>query len=139
MAAAVPTQPYRGPELRSPELKELQSFLDGAIMDVGIRHHLWRSWGLCERHGWCYAVVELEIRGGRPFSTAILYEDLALRSGRWCASSSRSGASRAARAASAAPASSADRTSLRASRPTRPSSGASSRRSRAGWDGSSRR
>lgn len=65
-----------------PEVKELVSFLDGSIQVPDIRHHLWRSWGFCERHAWIQAVVEIELRGGRPFGTAILYEDLV---GRACA------------------------------------------------------
>jgi hypothetical protein len=61
------------------EVKQLWWFLDGAIMNVETRHHLWRSWGLCPRHAWGYAVSEVELRGGLPFSTAILYEDLTRR------------------------------------------------------------
>ncbi|MHB1892608.1 MAG: hypothetical protein ACYCTZ_03805 [Candidatus Dormibacteria bacterium] len=63
-------------ELSRAELKQLNSFLDGAIMDSGVRHHLWKGWGLCGRHAWAYSVVEVEAFGGRPFSTTILYEDL---------------------------------------------------------------
>jgi hypothetical protein len=62
-----------------PEVKELVSFLDGSIQVPEVRHHLWRSWGFCERHTWVQAVVEVELRGGRPFGTAILYEDLVRR------------------------------------------------------------
>jgi hypothetical protein len=61
------------------EVKQLWSFLDGAIMDPYIRRQLWRSWGLCPRHAWGYAITEVEARGGRPFSTSILYEDLLAR------------------------------------------------------------
>jgi hypothetical protein len=61
------------------EVKHLWWFLDGAIMTPDVRHHLWRSWGLCPRHAWAYAAVEIELRGGRPFSVAILYEDLVRR------------------------------------------------------------
>lgn len=64
------------------EIKQLWSFLDGAIMNVDTRHHLWKSWALCSRHAWCYVVTEVEIRGGQPFSTAILYEDLIGRAAR---------------------------------------------------------
>jgi hypothetical protein len=66
-------------DFTAPEVKQLWWFLDGAIMNVDTRHHLWRSWGLCSRHAWGYAIAEIEVRGGKPFSTAILYEDLALR------------------------------------------------------------
>jgi hypothetical protein len=65
--------------LSAHEVKQLWFFLDGAIMDVGTRHHLWRSWGFCSRHAWAYAVVECELRGGRPFATTILYADLVRR------------------------------------------------------------
>lgn len=58
------------------ETKQLWWFLDGAIMNVGTRHQLWASWGLCPRHSWAHAVMEIENRGGRPFSTSILLEDL---------------------------------------------------------------
>jgi hypothetical protein len=68
-------------ELSRIEVKQLWWFLDGAIMNVDTRHHLWRSWGLCPRHAWGYAVIEIEVRGGVPFSTAILYEDLTRRAG----------------------------------------------------------
>jgi hypothetical protein len=57
-------------------------FIFGSIMTVETRHHLWRSWGFCPRHTWAHAVVECEVWGGRPFGTAILYEDLI---GRACA------------------------------------------------------
>jgi hypothetical protein len=51
-------------------------FIFGSIMTVETRHHLWRSWGFCTRHTWAHAAVECEVWGGRPFGTAILYEDL---------------------------------------------------------------
>jgi hypothetical protein len=51
-------------------------FIFGSLMTVETRHHLWRSWGFCPRHSWAHAAVECEIWGGRPFGTAILYEDL---------------------------------------------------------------
>jgi hypothetical protein len=64
------------------EVKQLWWFNDGSIMEPETRHHLWRSWGLCPRHAWGYAVVENEVRRGRPFSTAILYADLSERAAR---------------------------------------------------------
>jgi len=64
------------------ELKQLWSFVDGAIMAPDIREHLRKGWGLCPRHAWGYAVTEIEVRRGRPFSTAILYEDLARHAAR---------------------------------------------------------
>jgi hypothetical protein len=66
-------------DFSEPEIAQLWSFVDGAIMAPDIREHLCKSWGLCPRHAWAYAVAEIEVRRGRPFSTAILYEDLARR------------------------------------------------------------
>lgn len=43
---------------------------------------LWRSRGLCARHAWSMAVVEIDLVGGKPFSTAVLYRDLVRRSAR---------------------------------------------------------
>lgn len=65
------------------EVKQLWWFLDGGIMEVDTRHHLWRSWGFCPRHTWSYALVECQIRAGLAFfGTAILYEDLTRRAAR---------------------------------------------------------
>lgn len=60
------------------EVTHLWWFSDGAIMDDGIRHHLWRSWGLCPRHAWLYFRVENEIKY-QPLGNAILHEDLISR------------------------------------------------------------
>ncbi len=57
-------------------------FIFGSIMTVETRHHLRRSWGFCARHTWQHAMVEIEAWGGRPFGTAILYEDLCGRAAR---------------------------------------------------------
>ncbi len=57
------------------EVKQMWWFLDGSIMAVHVRHHLWRSWGFCPRHTWLQAVADCELRW-RPMSTAVLYEDL---------------------------------------------------------------
>jgi hypothetical protein len=81
VAAAIPSPDLDDP-FSTAEVKQLWSFLDGAIMDVHVRHQLWRSWGLCPRHAWGYAIAEVEARGGRPFSTSILYEDLVGRAAR---------------------------------------------------------
>ncbi len=80
-----PSEPPRNGallELSNAEVRQLLAFLDGAIMDSGVRHHLWRSWGLCDRHGWAYALLEIETTGGRPFSTTILLADLIRRAAR---------------------------------------------------------
>jgi len=64
------------------EARQLWWFLDGAMMALDTRRHLWQSWGFCPRHTWLHAVVELQLRGGIPFATAILYEDLTRRASR---------------------------------------------------------
>lgn len=71
-------------ELSPDEVAQLWSFVHGDIMDTGIRQRLYSFWGLCSRHTWGYAVVEIElwqsgagVRGGhQPFDVAILYEGL---------------------------------------------------------------
>jgi hypothetical protein len=72
----------RGASLAPQEVRHLARFVDGAIMDPDVRQALHRSWGPCPRHSWGYAVVELELRGGRPFGTSILWEDLTRRAAR---------------------------------------------------------
>jgi hypothetical protein len=62
--------------LNPAEVKQLRWLLDGGIMHASVREELRRSWGLCPRHAWGYALVEIELRGGLPFSTSILVEDL---------------------------------------------------------------
>ncbi|MDJ0457958.1 hypothetical protein PUN71_012155 [Arthrobacter sp. NQ7] len=66
------------------EVRQLWSFIHGDIMDGSMRRLLRASLGLCPRHAWAYAVVEVELwqagagaRGGhQPFDVTILYEDL---------------------------------------------------------------
>jgi hypothetical protein len=57
------------------EITHLWWFADGAIMDVGTRAHLHRSWGLCRRHAWLYLRVEIELRVS-PLGNAVLVADL---------------------------------------------------------------
>lgn len=78
-APPTPAVDVGDPRLTVDEVRQLWWFLDGAMMDVHIRRHLHRSWGFCPRHAWAHAVVECELRGVRPFATAILYEDLTRR------------------------------------------------------------
>ena len=61
------------------EVKQLWWFRDGSIMSVPIRDRLWEARGLCYRHAWGYALLEIEMMAGRAFSTAILYADYADR------------------------------------------------------------
>ncbi|HKU34583.1 MULTISPECIES: hypothetical protein [Paenarthrobacter] len=71
-------------ELSVEEVRQLWSFVHGDIMDGSLRRLLRASLGLCPRHAWAYAVVEVELwqagagaRGGhQPFDVTILYEDL---------------------------------------------------------------
>ena len=66
------------------EVKLLWSFLHGDIMIGGIRQRLREHWGLCPRHSWGHATVEIELwqagagqrAGHQPFEIGILYEDL---------------------------------------------------------------
>lgn len=69
------------------EVRILWSFVHGDIMNPGVRAQLYGNWGLCERHSWAYAVVEIELwesgagaRGGhQPFDVSVLYADLLAR------------------------------------------------------------
>lgn len=71
-------------ELSAEEVRQLWSFIHGDIMDGNMRRLLRASLGLCPRHTWAYAVVEVElwqagagVRGGhQPFDVTVLYEDL---------------------------------------------------------------
>ncbi|MDP9989532.1 hypothetical protein J2S98_004722 [Arthrobacter oryzae] len=76
--------PVRPLELSAEEVRQLWSFIHGDIMDGSMRRLLRASLGLCPRHTWAYAVVEIElwqagagVRGGhQPFDVTVLYEDL---------------------------------------------------------------
>ena len=45
-------------------------------MNAAVRRRMVRTWGPCPRHAWAQAVVEIELRGGVPFTVTILYADL---------------------------------------------------------------
>lgn len=64
------------------EVRALLSVLDGSIQVPAVRRRLRQSWGLCSRHTWLLAATEIELRGGVPFTTAVLYEDLLQRAAR---------------------------------------------------------
>jgi hypothetical protein len=77
--------PPRAPlALEAEEVRQLWSFVHGDIMEPALRAILHDSLGLCPRHAWGYAVVEIELwqsgggaRGGhQPFDVGVLYEDL---------------------------------------------------------------
>lgn len=64
-------------DLSGVEVKQLWFDLSGSsVMDASIRRRMVRSWGPCPRHAWAQAIVEIELRGGVPFTIAILYADL---------------------------------------------------------------
>lgn len=66
------------------EVRVLWSFIHGDIMNAQTRARLREHRGLCSRHSWAYAIVEIELwesgagaRGGhQPFDVSILYTDL---------------------------------------------------------------
>lgn len=70
--------------LSSEEVRVLWDFVHGDIMSGPTRARLREYWGMCARHAWAYAVVEIELweagagaRGGhQPFDLTILYTDL---------------------------------------------------------------
>lgn len=70
--------------LSAAEVGELWEFIHGDIMVGGIRAGLRDALGLCPRHAWGYAIVEIELwvygtgpRGGhQPFDVCVLYGDL---------------------------------------------------------------
>lgn len=71
-------------ELDTEEVRVLWDFVHGDIMDGRIRAKLYEHWGMCIRHAWGYALVEVELwqagagkRGGhQPFDVSILYAGL---------------------------------------------------------------
>ncbi len=80
-----PADPQLGADgLTVEEVGALWSFLHGDIMIGGIRQRIREHWGLCARHAWGHAVVEIELwevgagaRGGhQPFEIGVLYNDL---------------------------------------------------------------
>jgi hypothetical protein len=76
--------PVGGIGLSVEEVRRLWSFVHGEIMGGTVRGHLRASLGLCPRHAWGHAVVEIELwqagagarAGHQPFDVAVLYEDL---------------------------------------------------------------
>lgn len=81
LSELLPNGPLR---LTVEEVRQLWSFVHGDIMDGGTRQYLRESLGLCPRHAWGHAVVEIELwqagaglRGGhQPFDVSVLHEDL---------------------------------------------------------------
>jgi hypothetical protein len=66
------------------EVRLLWSFVHGDIMNSLTRRMLREHRGLCDRHSWGHAVVEIELwqarsghsEGHQPFDVAVLYDDL---------------------------------------------------------------
>ena len=85
------------PSLTLAEVKQLWWFLDGAIMAPDVRAHVRRGWGFCPRHTWGFAAAEIQLRGARPFATAILYGDLSRRAAKAVARGGRRSWSRTLR------------------------------------------
>jgi hypothetical protein len=82
MASVAPFAPRTAADidLSMVEVKQLWCDLSGSsVMNAGARRRLVRSWGPCPRHAWALAIVEIELRGGVPFTVAILYADLVSR------------------------------------------------------------
>lgn len=76
-----PLLPQPGYQLEPQEVRELWSFVHGDIMIGGLRDQLRTHLGLCDRHSWGHAVVEIELwqfgpGGHQPFDVAVLYTDL---------------------------------------------------------------
>lgn len=79
-----PLLPREGYRLGADEVRELWSFVHGDIMIGGLRDQLRAHLGLCDRHTWGHAVVEVELwqygpgrtGGHQPFDVAVLYTDL---------------------------------------------------------------
>jgi hypothetical protein len=71
-------------QLSSEEVRVLWDFIHGDIISGPTRRRLREHWGMCARHSWACAVVEIELweagagtRGGhQPFDLSILYTDL---------------------------------------------------------------
>jgi hypothetical protein len=58
------------------EIHYLWHFIQGSIMNPGVRHRLKRGWGFCQRHAWGNLVVESAFRQEFFHGPAILYEDI---------------------------------------------------------------
>ncbi|MGN6445708.1 hypothetical protein [Amnibacterium sp.] len=79
-----PLLPDDAHQLSVDEVRLLWSFVHGDIMDGSTRERLRRSFGLCRRHAWGHAVVEIELwetgsgrrAGHQPFDVSVLLEDL---------------------------------------------------------------
>ena len=76
--------PTSDTDLLPEEVRVLWDFVHGDIMDGATRRRLLANRGMCTRHAWAYATVEIELwhdgagaRGGhQPFDVSVLYTAL---------------------------------------------------------------
>jgi hypothetical protein len=76
--------PTSDTDLLPEEVRILWAFVHGDIMDGTTRQRLLANRGMCTRHAWAYATVEIELwhdgagtRGGhQPFDVSVLYTSL---------------------------------------------------------------
>lgn len=76
--------PYEDPQLRlvpfwplsDGEIHYFYWFIQGSIMNAGVRWALRRAWGLCERHAWAALAVETAFRSDYVLGPTVLYVDL---------------------------------------------------------------
>ena len=61
------------------EAHYLWYFMQGSIMDPGVRQNLRDSWGLCQRHITCWLLIESAFRHDYLHGPSILMEDLICR------------------------------------------------------------
>lgn len=72
------------PPLSTGEVHFFWWFIQGSIMDVGVRQQLVRGWGLCDRHTAGWLTVEAAFRNGFLHGPAVLYADLMQRALKAC-------------------------------------------------------
>jgi hypothetical protein len=60
----------------SGEIHYLWWFIQGSIMNPGVRIRLRNAWGFCERHAWVAMLVEASLRHCFMMGPALLYEEL---------------------------------------------------------------
>jgi len=66
---AVPTEAW---QLSDGEIHYLWWYMQGSIMDPGVRQRLRRAWGMCGRHAWGALAVETAFRPGFLHGPALL-------------------------------------------------------------------
>jgi hypothetical protein len=61
------------------EIHYLWWYMQGSIMNQGVRLRLLKAWGFCERHAWIALLVESSFRRRFLLGPAIVYEDIISR------------------------------------------------------------